>query len=59
MDLDSLVTLFVLVIAILIAGGIALGPLREHSAKLKPVVIDTAKLPPIRPGPPNPPGPSK
>jgi hypothetical protein len=41
----------IIIIAIVIAGGIAIG-LHQHSAKMKPVVIDPAKLPPIRPGPP-------
>lgn len=41
----------IIIIAIVIAGGIAIG-LHRHSAEVKPVVIDPAKLPPIRPGPP-------
>lgn len=41
----------IIVIAIVIAGAIAIG-LHRHSAEFKPVVIDPAKLPPIRPGPP-------
>ncbi|MGZ5032601.1 MAG: hypothetical protein ACXWAC_05340 [Usitatibacter sp.] len=41
----------IIVIAIVVAGAIAVG-LYQHSAKVKPVVLDPAKLPPIRPGPP-------
>jgi hypothetical protein len=41
----------IILIALVIAGGIAIG-LHQRSAEFKPVVIDPAKLPPIVPGPP-------
>lgn len=41
----------ILVIALVIAGGIAWG-LHARQGKPTAVVIDPAKLPPIRPGPP-------
>lgn len=40
----------IIVIALLIAGAIAIG-LHQRSAEIKKVVIDPAKLPPIVPGP--------
>ena len=43
--------LAILVIALLVAGGIVWG-LKTRQDQPVPVVIDPAKLPPIRPGPP-------